>query len=169
MQLWHVSEEPGIGCFEPRPSSAGSDDEVRLVWAVCDSRLSNYLVPRDCPRVCIRRATGTTDADAERYFRGSLSEAVIFVEAQWLDRCATARLWLYAMPSAPFVLADANAGYFTSSRAVRPQSIRGIDSPLAELSTRGAELRTTDNLRSLAEQIVDSSMAFSIIRLRNAA
>lgn len=168
MQLWHVSEEAGIRRFEPRPSSAGSDEAERLVWAVSDSRLSNYLVPRDCPRVCIRRSPATTDADIARYFRGSTSEAVIFVETQWLDRCATAKLWLYAMPSASFVLADPVAGYFTSRETVLPQSVRGIESPLDELSVRGAELRTTCDPRSLASQVADSSVAFSVIRLRNA-
>jgi hypothetical protein len=46
--LIHVSEESDIELFEPRRSEY-MDEPV--VWAIDATRLCNYLVPRDCPRV----------------------------------------------------------------------------------------------------------------------
>ena len=48
MTVYHVSEEPGIELFEPRPIDASGDS---FVWAIDDEHLRNYLVPRECPRV----------------------------------------------------------------------------------------------------------------------
>jgi hypothetical protein len=44
MIVYHVSEEPGIALFEPRPIDATGES---FVWAIDDERLRNYLVPRN--------------------------------------------------------------------------------------------------------------------------
>jgi hypothetical protein len=49
--LFHVSEEPGIERFEPRPSEYAGEPAV---WAIDAERLRNYLVPRECPRDLLR-------------------------------------------------------------------------------------------------------------------
>jgi hypothetical protein len=46
--LFHVSEEPAVAEFSPRPSQYTQDP---VVWAVHDDKIRNYLLPRDCPRV----------------------------------------------------------------------------------------------------------------------
>lgn len=52
MRLFHVSEEENIQIFEPRlPNHNDLDKTVGLVWAIDESRLPNFLTPRDCPRV----------------------------------------------------------------------------------------------------------------------
>jgi hypothetical protein len=55
--LFHVSEEPGIERFAPRPSR--NTDEP-AVWGIDAARLRTYLVPRDCPRVTYYAGRGTT-------------------------------------------------------------------------------------------------------------
>ena len=51
-ELFHVSARPGITRFEPRPPPPGNTTHTgRMVWAVGQRLLHNYLVPRDCPRV----------------------------------------------------------------------------------------------------------------------
>jgi len=60
-------------------------------------------------------------------------------------------------------------GTFVSSEAVVAVHERRVDSPLEELIRRGAELRVVPRLRPVAEAVATSSLAFSIIRLRNAA
>ena len=51
-ELFHVSDQPGITRFEPRPPPPGNTTHTgRMVWAVGQRLLHNYLVPRDCPRV----------------------------------------------------------------------------------------------------------------------
>jgi hypothetical protein len=54
LRLFHVSEEPGIHTFEPRPAPRRSNVKGDVVWAVDELRLPNYLLPRACPRVTYR-------------------------------------------------------------------------------------------------------------------
>jgi hypothetical protein len=43
-----------------------------------------------------------------------------------------------------------------------------INDPISALATRGADLRVVDNLWPLRDAVVESSLQFSIIRMRNA-
>ncbi|KAF1044798.1 DUF6886 family protein [Xylophilus sp.] len=167
--LWHVSDDPGITRFEPRlPPGPGAAVAHPVVWAVDDEHLVNYLFPRDCPRIAVRRSAGTSGEDTRRFLFPGEAGAVLFIEAPWFQRAAAAPLWLYRMPAGPFACADAIAGYFVSPRTVVPDGVRRIDAPLAELLARGAELRVVPRLRPVAEAVAASSLDFSIIRLRNA-
>lgn len=165
MELFHVSEHGEIEVFEPRTISGG--DSRKLVWSVDSEHLCNYLLPRDCPRVCFRTEPRTSAADRERFFASGPAPVVV-IEAGWFDRAVAKSLWVYAMPDATFAQEDKNAGYFVSSSAVRPANERRIASPLAELVALGAELRVVPNLQHLAEAVVQSTLAFSCIRMRNA-
>ena len=78
--LFHISEEPGIERFVPRPSEYAGEPAV---WAIDAEHLRNYLVPRECPRVTYYANGETTAADVER-FLGS-STAVVAVENGWLE------------------------------------------------------------------------------------
>jgi hypothetical protein len=162
--LFHISEESEITRFEPRATeySAGL-----VVWAIEESRLCNYLVPRECPRVTYYAGADTTTADVERYL-GS-SPAVVAIESRWLDRLRSTRLYCYHMPPETFECLDACAGYFVSRVPVIPSHLEVLDDPVAVLLGRGVELRIVPNLWSLRDAVVQSSLRFSIIRLRNAA
>jgi Family of unknown function (DUF6886) len=162
--LFHISEESEITRFEPRATeySAGL-----VVWAIEESRLCNYLVPRECPRVTYYAGADTTTADVERYL-GS-SPAVVAIESRWLDRLRSTRLYCYHMPPETFECLDACAGYFVSRVPVIPSHLEVLDDPVAALLGRGVELRIVPNLWSLRDAVVQSSLRFSIIRLRNAA
>ena len=49
--LFHISEESDIARFEPRASGYPIPPGHLVVWAIDESRLCNYLLPRECPRV----------------------------------------------------------------------------------------------------------------------
>lgn len=169
-RLWHVSETQGIARFEPRaPSSDSAGDTVPVVWAIADEYLVNYLLPRDCPRVCVRAGNGTTESDRLRHLGTSKATAVIFIEEDWYERAVQAALWLYEMPGSTFRCADENAGYYLSEKIVVPQSETLVRAPLDMMARRGAELRVVPRLRPVAAEVVASTLAFSVIRLRNAA
>lgn len=168
MKLWHVSDIAGISSFEPRvPTNADAGIAHPVVWAAADSHLVNYLFPRDCPRVAIRRTSTTSSIDVDRFFGPGSAGVIVFMEASWFER-ASGPLWCYDLPPGTFRCIDANAGYFASREAVVPAYERRVDSPLQELIRRGAELRVVPRLRPVAEAVATSSLAFSIIRLRNA-
>ena len=161
--LFHVSEEPGIGRFEPRPSPY-TDEPV--VWAIDAARLRNYLLPRDCPRVTYYAGPETTVADVER-FLGS-SPAVIAIESAWFERLRSGRLYCYHLPPETFACIDECAGYFVSREPVVPARVQVVDDLLAALLGRGVELRLVPDLWSLRDAVVSSTLQFSLIRMRNA-
>lgn len=167
VQLWHVSDDPDITAFEPRwPPTAQTGVDRPVVWAVDDQHLSNYLFPRECPRVCVRRSAGSAHETA--YFERTSVSAVFYIEEGWLERCQRAELWLYRMPNKPFLRIDATAGYYVANESVVPVSNTPLSKPLEELVRRGGELHVVSRLRTVADQVVMTDLPFSVIRLRNA-
>ena len=162
--LFHVSEQPGIKLFEPRPSQYVQEP---VVWAIDADHLRNYLLPRECPRVTFYAGTTTTSADVDR-FLGS-SPAVVAVESRWLERLRSCRLYCYHFQPAIFDRIDECAGYFVSRQSVVPASVEIFDDPIAELLRRGVELRFLQSLWSLRDAIVTSTLQFSLIRMHNAS
>ena len=163
MIVFHVSEEPDIEVFEPRKASTSDEP---LVWAVDEEHLRNYLVPRDCPRVAYSVGPRTTVADRER-FLGS-SAAVLAIETGWFERARTCRLHCYHLAGDTFELADECAGYFVSRVPVKPLRVQIVDDPVSAVLTRGVELRVQPSLQELRDAVIKSTLAFSIIRWRNA-
>lgn len=165
-RLYHVSETPGIARFDPRPTEGIAD---KVVWAIDHDHLPHYLLPRDCPRVAYRIAPGTSESDKATLFGDRPEQRVIAVENAWRDRVETATLHVYAFASAPFRLADANAGYHHARESVVPIDVTPVTGLPAAIRARGLRLRWEDDLWPLRDRVVASSAEFSIIRLRNAA
>src|SRR5687767_167072 len=161
MKLFHVSEEPDIQVFEPRKVEARGES---LVWAIDGEHLRNYLLPRDCPRVTFSAGHGTSAADRER-FLGS-SAAVVAIEAGWLERMRSCRLFCYHLPGDTFECIDTTAGYLVSRIAVTPLHVELIEDPVSAIRQRGVELRVLPNLWSLRNAVIESTVEFSIIRWR---
>lgn len=167
-RLFHVSENAGIARFEPRPPPAPDAGVTGdAVWAVAESHLVNYLVPRDCPRITFRAGPSTTQADKARFLLGAA--CVVAIEAAWLGRLRGARLHLYEMPPEPFTEALPEAGYWISREPVAPIAREVVDDAMAALVGRGAELRLLQDFWPLRDAVAVSSLEFSIIRQRNAA
>ena len=163
-RIFHVSETPGIARFEPRPDAQGID----RVWAIGESRLHNYLLPRDCPRVTFYAAATTSAADRARFFSVSDAESVVAIERGWLERARTTRLYLYEFGASRFELTDAIAAYWTSDAPTMPIDCSVVADPIAELARRAVELRVLSTLWPLRDAVVGSTLGFSIIRMTNA-
>lgn len=166
-RLFHVSEEPGIARFDPRPppsTDAGVTGDC--VWAVDEDHLVNYLLPRDCPRITYGRGPQTTEADAERFLMGA--RRVVAFEAAWLERVKACTLRVYEMPVETFDLALGEAGYWISREAVIPLAERVGTDLIATLLEAGAEVRVLQDFWPLSDAVAASSLEFSIIRKRNA-
>jgi len=161
-KLYHISEDPSIARFVPQMDKNGAPK----VWAISEQRVQNYLFPRDCPRICI-----WVDPDTNEIDRSKLANvnSIISVEESWFNRIQATTLYAYVFDCAAFVLEDANAGYFTASTTQEPQNILRIDDPLRQLNLLGARLEVLRELHSFRETVLDSSFAFSMIRMQNAA
>ena len=103
--LFHVGDGAPLASMRPRPSPPGTQHAGRLlVWAVDLAHLANYLLPRECPRVCwvpSPAAGGLLAAPARR---------VIAVEHQWLPRLSGAGLQVHELEPDGFVCLDEAAG-----------------------------------------------------------
>lgn len=168
MRLFHVSERADIERFEPRRRPAANGDEPPVVWAIDQRHLDNYLVPRDCPRVCIRADAASTAEDVLRFLESDRAAVVVAIESAWAPRAESTRLFLYRLPEAPFACRDMGAGYFVSTRAVEPEERVDVARPLELLNSRGATLRVLPSLWPLHDEVAASTLAFSMIRMRNA-
>ena len=168
-RLFHVSHEPGITLFEPRPSPSKFDSITGdVVFAVTETLLHNYLLPRNCPRVTYYASPKTTKADKDHFFNHTSADYVIAVEASWYQQVKEAVLYCYEFSTASFTLLDECAGYFVSYDAVTPVNVVVITDVIAELLKRNIELRFMPDLHELAAAVAQSSLNFSLIRMRNA-
>lgn len=169
MRLYHVSEEPDIRVFEPRPPKRGDVGADPLVWAIHERCLPNFLTPRDCPRVTYHAGPETAGADIERFFANPARPHAVAIEAAWFPALLRTTLYLYRMDAQGFVLQDEGAGYYVSKRAEIPlERLVARDLPAA-LFARGVELRVTDALWPLADAVQASTLRWSLCRMGNAA
>jgi hypothetical protein len=167
--LFHVSEEPGIQLFEPRPSPSFFKEIDRdVVFAISGKLLHNYLLPRDCPRVCYYASLETTQADKEKFIGFSAAEYIVNVESGWYQKIKDTTLYCYEFPTDKFTLLDECACYFVSHNPIIPLSVIPVTDIMAELLIRNVELRFTPSLTRLADVVVKSTLKFSNIRMRNA-
>lgn len=168
-RLFHVSDQPGIARFEPRPPpSPGSGLTGLMVWAVGERLLHNYLLPRDCPRVTFYARPQSDPADVARLLAGTSAEFVVAIESAWWPALRDARLYLYDLPPVTFAPIDAGAGYYISREPVEPLGMRPVADLPGELLARNVELRVMPSLWKLHDAVIASSLPFSIIRMRNA-
>ena len=169
MKLYHVSESPNINCFVPRaaPERSARAGE-HLVWAIGEKLLHNYLLPRDCPRVCFYPVPSSTPEDIAKLMLNSLAEHVVAIESNWFKKAHTTPVYLYELPPETFTLEDEGAAYYVSQDKVKPLSTQEIPIPIENLIERKVELRILPNLWPLRDAVVRSSLQYSCIRMRNA-
>jgi len=168
-RLFHISEEGGIEKFVPRPSpSFFSAIKGDVVFAISGRLLHNYLLPRDCPRVTYYAGPATSPEDRQRFLGQSRATHVVAIEAGWFPRVNATTLYCYEFGADHFMCVDEVAGYYISYEPETPVSRRRIDDVIGELLKGDVELRILPELWTLASGVKESSLSFSLIRMRNA-
>ena len=163
-ELWHVSEDATIEVFRPHQHELDALDEP-LVWAVDTRYWWLYWFPRDCPRACFNAQEDTTDEDVERWLDGDRALRVSVIESGWLERLRTARVYAYRLPPETFEAWDK---FWVSRETVVPLELVELGDLLAHHAEAGNELRITPSLYPLWDKVIETSLDFSGIRLRNA-
>jgi hypothetical protein len=163
-ELWHVSEDPSIEVFHPHHNELHALDEP-LVWAVDTRHWWLYWFPRDCPRACFNANDDTTGEDVERWLDGDRSRRVSIIESGWLERFRSARVYAYRLPAETFEPWDK---FFVSREAVVPLELAELGDLLDRHAAAGVELRVAPSLYPLWDRVIETSLDFSGIRLRNA-
>ena len=169
MRLFHVSEEENITVFEPRiPDRNDLDKNVGLVWAIDEACLPNFLTPRDCPRVTYHVGKNTTEQDKIAFFSSPTVQHAVVIEHDWFDKMRHTTLYLYEFDVADFELQDANAGYYVAKSKQTPIAKHTITDLFTALIDRSVEIRITDNLQSIADDVKVSTLQWSLCRMGNA-
>ena len=169
MRLFHVSEESHISIFKPRiPKRKDIDNSKGLVWAITESCLPNFLTPRDCPRVTYHIADKSNEQDKSRFFSSKDSSHVIAIEYNWLKVLMNTTLYLYEFDTKDFCVQDEVAGYYVSEFEQIPINKIEVSDIIEELFNRDVELRVLPNLWRLSKEIRESSLNWSLCRMRNA-
>lgn len=161
--VYHFSEDGTIQQFVPRAVR----DHPPQVWTINAEHAPNYLLPRDCPRICIACDETTTHADRERFFGLTTAQRIIIAESGWLERIRHTTLFCYVFAPDAFVEFDRHAGYWVSPHTVTPVSFQPIPDLLQALLDCGVELRFMPSLRLMQDAVAQSSLQFSMIRMRN--
>jgi hypothetical protein len=157
-ELWHFSEDPALGRFLPRDGK---------VWAIDDRHSWLYWFPRDCPRACFWAIDSTTDDDVERWLDGDPERRVAVIETSWLERVRAAPLYAYRMRPEPFDVVEDGRFYIASTPVDALERVE-LGDLLARHAAAGIELRISPSLYPLWDTIVETSLDYSGIRLRNA-
>lgn len=169
MKLFHVSEEENIMSFEPRrPSRQDLDQSIKLVWAINEARLVNFLTPRDCPRVTFYARQNSRVEDVEKFIGNTGVDSVIAIEHGWFRRMMDTKLTIYEFNPTDFILQDEIAGYYVSTKPQVPIGVTAVDDLFAAIFERNTELRVLPNLWQLCDAVKSSSLGYSMCRMRNA-
>ena len=164
--LHHVSDASRLHELVPRPSPPGTEHAGRLlVWAVDAERLPNYLLPRDCPRVC----WAASPDDADQPLLATPAPRVVVVEQGWLPALRDAHLFVHVLDPDGFELLDPAAGYWVSERTAAVREVREVHDCLDALAAAGVEIRVTTDLWPYLDAVVARGGEFSGIRMRNAS
>jgi hypothetical protein len=158
-ELWHFSEEPSLGRFVPREGK---------VWAIDERHSWLYWFPRDCPRACFWAVDSTTDSDVVRWLDGDRDRRVAVIETSWLERLRAVELYAYRMPPEPFDVVADDRFYIASTPVDAIERVE-LGDLLARHAEAGVELRIAPSLYPLWDKVVETSLDFSGIRLRNAS
>ena len=163
-ELWHVSEDSSIEVFHPHHNELHALDEP-LVWAVDTGHWWLYWFPRDCPRACFNANDGTTDEDVERWLDRDRERRVAVIETGWLERMRSAKVYAYRLPPDTFEPWDK---FFISRETVVPLELVELGDLLSRHAAAGNELRIAPSLYPLWDKVIETTLDFSGIRLRNA-
>lgn len=168
-RLFHVSDNPNIKVFEPRQSpSYHKSINGNVVYAIADTLLHNYLLPRDCPRICFCSTNSTLELDKEKFFDNIQADFVLAIENKWYEKIQETTLYCYEFPLDDFILLDEEAGYYVSYKNVTPIAMQPVNNLVKELQSGNVELLIKDTLWALAKEISQSTLRYSLIRMRNA-
>lgn len=165
-RLFHFSEDPSIGLFEPRTPEHRPEVEP-LVWTVDEHRAWTYLFPRDCPRVLLWPTEQTTPDDLSRWFGGHADARIACIEWAWLERMHTTPLYRYEMASANFAPLEGDEWMWVSRQPEQAIASHRVGDLVEALRGEGVELRVMPSLAPLFGAW-NSTIHFSGIRLRNA-
>ncbi len=164
--LYHFSEDPAIARFVPHVPNS-NPTHPPAVWAIDADHAPLYWFPRDCPRVTAWPRTPDERAAFESAF-STTAVRLHAIEASWLDRMHTTRLYRYDLPAARFAPWAEASGQWIATEVVAPLAVHPVGDLLGAHVAAGIELRIVPSLWPLRDLAVEGPWDFSIVRMANA-
>jgi hypothetical protein len=168
MRLFHLSEDPYIDRFVPRPvpnPSAWPAITFPVVWAISGEMVPNYYFPRNCPRVCRMLGPLCSAEEISLFKAWGASRAVIFVDESRQAEIARTVLYRYELDPSHFYTLDDEAGYFVSSQVEIPLKKQKIADLPQQLRQCGVKLQFVTDLEPFRAENASSNYRFSNIRM----
>ena len=167
-KLYHISEERNIEKFHPRISKKQWNYE-KYVWAIEEEKLHNYLLPRECPRICVGLEKLTIHSNWLDTFPIENQKAIIFISDDWKGKVQNCKLFKYEFDKGNFKLIDKIAGYYVSRKIETPIRKIEIKNCQQELINSNVKLIILERRKMLEikEKVVSEFEDFSIIRWNN--
>lgn len=168
IRLFHISEDPTIQSFEPRPANTTTWPQLtrQYVWVVSDEMVHNYFSPRNCPRVCWMIGPKTTQAEKDRFRCVGDQRAIIAVEHSWKEHITACKLYQYEFSPRNFYPIDYCAGYYISEQVEIPIAVTTLEQPLELLTERGIRIEFHEDLEPIRQMTAHSTYRFSNIRMK---
>ncbi|WP_394747659.1 DUF6886 family protein [Spongiimicrobium salis] len=159
-----MSEEKGIETFVPRKSKKIWGYE-NYVWAIGETKVQNYYLPRACPRICI-------DVEELLWHKISLVELkegykkLILAPEDWQRKIEEVTLYQYEFARTNFKCIDTVARYYVSNAVEIPKNVIKIEDCILALEKRKTQLvfRKRGDLDRLKKEIWEKTHKVSIIR-----
>jgi hypothetical protein len=165
--MYHVSESK-IEIFYPRKSPLDAPVQGDFVWAIGEKLVHNYILPRDCPRVCYYPKTFMQLLHYSSLFTLDKKPFVVAVPKYMYATIAKTKLYIHQFAPFNFKLIDEIANYYISSHAETCINIFEINNILAYFEHNPyVELKFINDLEELKNEVVQSDLNFSIIRWKN--
>ncbi len=168
LRLFHISEEENILQFIPRVSKKQWNFQS-YVWAIEEKKLHNYLLPRECPRICLSLEKSNIQMDYLNLNRMKNPKAVIFVAEEWKEKINNCRLYQYEFAGDNFKLMDKIAGYYVSDKTEVPLNKIEIKDCPQELQKLDVELILShkEKMMEIKDKVINDFEEFSIIKWSN--
>lgn len=160
----HFSEDPTIEVFHPHVPPT-QPDHPPAVWAITEEMSPLYWFPRQCPRATCWYGPHTDRAHAQLVLGHTTAARVHAIEWEWLEPMRTTTLYVYELPAETFTEVGGGA---TSPVTVEPLSVEPVGDLLQRHADAGIELRIVPDVWAFHLAVVDSTLEFSGVRLRNA-
>ena len=107
-------------------------------------------------------------SDKNKFFTSSSVKHVVVIENSWFNRIKNTTLYLYEFDISEFELQDEIAGYYVAKTPKIPIAKHPVSDLCSELIQRNVEIRITDNLWKIADEVKASTLNWSLCRMNNA-
>jgi hypothetical protein len=137
------------------------------VWALDREHAPLYWFPRNCPRISVWAYDAEQRERLSERFQTDASR-ICAAETAWLPAVRDTQVYEYSFDAARFAPWAEADGQYISGDVLTPDDVVLLDDVLALHAQHDVELRFTPKLGRLMDEMLESRLPFSFVRIRDA-